>query len=132
MIFLHTWLPYILLVAVCADYLRVGRALRRMKAVQAEIVANALGNNVLVDGVELPKPEDERWKRDKRNKFADGSPAEFLSIGAVVTDQLGRIYIEAGSSLPITEATKNYCSAVWKAYRSRVARKSIESTDNST
>lgn len=114
-------------VLAAADSYRVRRELRQIKQDAAEQVANALGNSVLVDGIELPKPDDERWRLDNMLDASDKTKITTLRIGLVIVGTQ-HIWIALDApSLPDTYATKKYCSAVWKAYRSRVARKSIES-----
>lgn len=106
-------------------------ALYRLKCAQLEMVSNALGNSVLVDGIELPKPDDSRWMFAEA-LAVDGAKQFVLHInGTVRVMDTGGIYIGGGvtcTRAEITPATKKYCSAVWKEYRSRVARKAIETS----
>lgn len=106
------------------------RALQSFKEEQAAIVAAALSNSTLVDGVELPKPDDERWKQTDSFSVGQEKNTATLSIGCVYVTQAG-IYVGTGKSVPVlpgTQAAQKYCADVWKAYRSRVARKAIETT----
>jgi hypothetical protein len=117
-----------LVVLLALDNIHVRHELRQIKQNAAEQVANALGNSVLVDGIELPLPDDDRWKLDQMCDAKDTSKkVTSLRIGLVIVGEY-RIWVALNApSLPITNATEKYCSAVWKAYRSRVARKSIDS-----
>ena len=104
--------------------IRLRRAVKRLMENQAQIVADALGNSVTVDGIELPKPDDVRWES---TKLSNGKYA--LKIGSVFALKEGYLFPANDiPSLDRTPATKNYCSAVWKAYHSRVARKAIETS----
>jgi len=107
--------------------------LHKLKCAQAETVSDALGNSVLVDGIELPKPSDTRWTFGE-SKLSNGQKHYILHLnGMVRTDEIGGIYIATtkdGTAVrgDITPETKKYCAAVWKEYRSRVARKAIETS----
>jgi hypothetical protein len=109
------------------------RALYLLKCAQAEMVATALGNSVLVDGIELPKPDDARWTY-ARAEDANKKKLHLLHIGgAVRVSEEGAVYIcgkadDIALGVDITPATKKYCATVWKEYRSRVARKAIETS----
>jgi hypothetical protein len=107
------------------------RALQQFKEEQAARVAAALSNSTLVDGVELPKPDDERWKLEERtmtSTLRGDFKDHLLALGTVHVDPTMFIYVGVGAHMPSTKDTQKYCDAVWKAYRSRVARKAIEST----
>lgn len=122
-----------LLAVVLCDDIIARFELRRLKLTAAETVAVALGNSVLVDGIELPKPDDSRWATVEQSTSVrvDGVETHVektyvLHIGDVkVSDKF--IWVgESTVNMYVTSSTKNYCSAVWKVYRSRVSRKSIE------
>lgn len=106
------------------------RALYLLKCVQAETVATALGNSVLVDGVELPKPDDVRWKSTMAARGDEKIHVLSTGDGRVRVTSVGEIYSGEGIvfSMDVTPATKKYCATVWKEYRSRVARKAIETS----
>ena len=114
---------------LCAlDNIRVRRELRQIKQDAAEQVSNALGGGMMVDGIELPLPSDDRWKLDQMCEAQNTSKKVIvLRIGLVIAGEYDIWVALAAPNLPRTDATKKYCSDVWKAYRSRVARKSIES-----
>lgn len=120
-----------LLVVVLCDDIIARLELRQLKLAAAETVASALGNSVLVEGIELPKPDDIRFDITKRTASAttDGGAVEYtvtlLSLGELHLEERGNVYVGSAPSI-CTDNTKNYCSAAWKAYRSRVSRKSIE------
>lgn len=125
-------LNLILAAALClalAEALRANRKLQRIKIEQAQRVAEALGSGVRVDDMELPKPDDTRWYLDMKTTYIGSSEAaELLRLDAIAISLRGSLYIGPGSPVQDTAATKSYCASVQKAYRSRVARKSIEST----
>lgn len=123
-----------LLIGACAlalsDAVYSRYRLRKLKMAQADAVAMALDNSVMVDGVELPKPTDVRWKIVDSPVRIDGGGQQQvfqLRLGGVAVDTED-VWSGGGRGLPRTRATQNYCDAVWKAYRSRVARKAIDST----
>jgi hypothetical protein len=118
-----TWLVAI---AVTIDNLRIRSQLKKLKQVQADLVEAALSNSVMVDGVELPLPSDERWQYVQMKNATNDEKVPTIRIGGVMTG-LVDVWVGVESpAMPRTVATKNYCSAVWKAYRSRVARKAIQ------
>lgn len=83
---------------------------------QAVMAAAALGPRVEVDGIMLPAHDDDwRWSYERSRE---------LCVGFVHIEMDG--YIRAGghSAPPMerTAATQAYCSAVWRAYRSRIAQ----------
>jgi len=124
----HTFFIAVL-VAVALDDLWLRHELRRRKRENAVSVEAALSDRVTVDGIELPKPDDERWTIKKYITTDTRVTVMKLSIGDLRVDETGYIqYADGMPSIPATPATKNYCAAVWKAYRSRVARKAIETS----
>lgn len=125
----------LLFAVVLFDNIRVRLTLRRLKVSQAEIVSNALGNCTLVDDLELPLPQDKRWNMHP-TEAANGTKFYVLALGSVRVSENGGVYIGENATstalrIDVTASTKKYCAAVWKAYRSRLARKSIDSSDNS-
>ncbi len=121
-----------LLLLVVFDDLRVRRIHTQLKMALAEAAATALGNSVLVDGIELPKPDDERWRLAKaeiRDVPTGTTHTEsLLMIGEVQVALKGLFVGNNARGMAPTPSAENYCAAVWRAYRSRVARKAIDST----
>ncbi len=121
-----------LLLLVVFDDLRVRRIHTQLKMALAEAAATALGNSVLVDGIELPKPDDERWRLAKatiRDVLTGATHIEsLLMIGEVQVSLKGLFVGDNARGMSLTSSAENYCAAVWRAYRSRVARKAIDST----
>ena len=104
------------------------RTRRRQDEERAQRVADALADTVLVDGVELPKPEDERWARktyqiDSEDK--KGEKIETVEIGLVAVSDEKAIYVDK-LSIPRTAASKAYAASVWTNYRNRAVRKSTQ------
>ena len=121
---LTAFLSGVLLGIVLADR----RTRRRLDEERAKRVADALSDTVLVDGVELPKPEDERWAR-KTYRLANGDQnvvdIETVEIGVVSVSNEKAVYIDR-LSIPRTPAAKVYAASVWTSYRNRVTRKSTQ------
>lgn len=106
------------------------RTRRRQNEDRAKRVADALADTVLVDGIELPKPEDERWEL-KEIKFAT-QIARSLVNGPVIlvgAEICGRSYV-CVAGVPISRHTTvdqdRYTAAVWRAYQNRVVAKAIQ------
>lgn len=113
-------------VAAIIDDLRLRRRIVELKAAKA---VEAFADTVVVDGVQLPKPEDERWT--KRSTQVDEKERAFLALGAVAVGDLppiDTVYVESCKIRSSgSDATKRYVAAVWDAYNSRVIVKSIRS-----
>ena len=101
------------------------RTRRRQNEERAQKVADALADTVLVDGVELPKPEDERWTRMKYNIENENTVVHTVEIGGVAVSAEKAIYVDK-LSIPRTVASKAYAASVWTSYRNRAARKSTQ------
>jgi hypothetical protein len=118
--------------ALALDDLRLRIRARRERRERAAAVASALANEVIVDGVTLPRPDDDRWRARHKvilsSKLAGDTEHTLIELGPVKVSDEPNIYIENEYPLPRTPDTQNYCTAVWKAYRSRVARKAINAT----
>ena len=118
----------VVLAALALDNLLLRIRMRRERGERAAAVAAALSGTTHVAGVELPAPDLE-WAQFNNFKVND-LPVHVLKLGGVyVTEK--NVFVGSGSNIPpmpVTQETKNYCAAVWKAYRSRVARKAITGT----
>lgn len=95
----------------------------------ATAVAQALAdsNTVLVDGVQLPRPEDERWTQVTRTSAVDRkTEIECLEIGgiAVSNHTTQRVYV-GGNALPGTQSLRDYTLSVWRAHATRTTLKAI-------
>lgn len=99
------------------------RTRRQQDEERAQRVADALSDTVLVDGVELPKPEDGRWTYREFTGVENKERVLTVVIGEVAVSE-ARIYI-AMHSMPETAATNTYIASVWRAHRSRVSLKSV-------
>lgn len=110
------------------------RARRRQIEEEARRVADALGDTVLVDGVQLPKPEDERWTL-KDVEFGPRSiKSRSLVLGSVIVGgsaNTGYDYVLINGAMlngrlrGVGPAERKYVAAVWCAYQTRIALKSI-------
>lgn len=118
------------------------RARRREVEEQARKVADAFSDTVLVDGVQLPKPDDDRWTPGKR-VYLHRDP-QYLHIDVQTKSELPVLIlgpIVVGGELAYghdcvsingkfiskktTQAEKNYAAAVWRAYHTRTTLKAI-------
>lgn len=106
--------------------------LRLERALNVRRAAVALGSPEMVAGVELPDPNDTRWKAvESQARRTDGTiehiPA--LSIGAVsvlIFDE--NVYVGEGPPLGTgreREIARAYCQRVIAAYRQRKVDKSL-------
>lgn len=103
------------------------RKLRRIERERADRVAQALEGAVLVDGVTLPLPEDERWAVKAIN-YQDAKGVPTLVLGRVYVRDDGTQAVYAGRGtygMRVTPATRAYATRVWIEHRSRAARKSV-------
>lgn len=97
------------------------RSRRRQNEERAQRVADALADTVLVDGVELPKPEDTRWARKTHGDV------ETLDMGKIAVSMESAVYVEL-IAIPRTDISKAYAASVWTHYRNRVSLKSVRSS----
>lgn len=109
--------------------LRLSRLRARIAATeraQANAVRDALSEHATVDGMALPKPDDTRWKPATLTYTDKSGDVTLLTIGDVsVSDSI--LWIgRSVPGVPTTKETSTYCAAVWKAYRTRVAQKAID------
>lgn len=137
-----TWLlaiavPWIAMSTWLVHTLIANRRLRQQIAERlaedAERAARALGSMVVVDGVELPKPEDERWKHSEDTLAQSKKPISVLVLGVVSVGGeevfgYNEVWIAREPLNPgaISAANKKYAAEVWRCYRTRLVRKSID------
>lgn len=105
------------------------RTRRRQIETNARRVSDALSDTVLVDSIELPKPENERWAM--QDVDFKGRISRSLVLGPVIVtgdDIVGHSCVCVGST-PMnriaTRAEKRYAESVWRAYRNRIVRKAL-------
>lgn len=111
------------------------RVRRRQIEEEARRVADALGDTVLVDGVQLPKPEDTRWVLKDAEFGSAKIRSRSLVLGSVIVGgsaHVGYDYVLInGSPLNarmrgISRSERQYIAAVWRAYQTRIALKSVQ------
>lgn len=110
---------------------------RRHLQVLAEAATAAISGreSYTIDGVNLPRPEDVRWKSNKRNLIdAEGipldPPADVVQLGAVVVivEKKPRVFIGTGVGCLDGCAATEYGKSVIRAYRQRLVDEPGHST----
>jgi hypothetical protein len=105
---------------VCAlviliDDIRLRRQLRiERDAAEAAMALSDDGNTITVDGYELPKPSDSRWRMD----------GGYLRLGVVRVSK-HNVVIENETVYDMA-SDDAYIDQVWKTYRTRVVRQSLK------
>ena len=109
---------------------RLRRQIKRRKEEDAAEAARALGSVVLVAGVELPLPEDERWAPMTYTLVNTKALIDVLAIGVVKVGgavELGhnRVWIDKHPLEPDGPSIEqqDYADDVWNKYRTRIVRK---------
>ena len=121
-------------VLVLVDNLYLRRKIRQRKREDAERTVEALGNTVLVDGMQLPKPDDPRWEKQERKvkrtvitfegARTRSEPVACLSFGPVVMDAENWVWVNGQSFT--SDAMKRYAGAKQKQdARGRVIKEQI-------
>jgi len=128
---------------VLLDNLRVRWKFAKLLSDCAERAADALRGTVLVGGVQLPHPDDERWTLGKqtftfqnpdfkhvRTSISRDFPMLFLGPVSVGGRGAGIdydvVYMHGRSLHAIATAEeKKYAEAVWRAFNSRTATKTV-------
>lgn len=144
LIFAFYFLPW----AGCVGLLLYGgllrKEIRRRVRENAEATAAVLRKYVIVDGVQLPRPEDERWATGRteiqltRNGVPNGkTEAPCLHLGPATITGDSRIssgengvYVN-GSVLEDSPKMVAYAASVWATQRSRAVREALEKGETS-
>lgn len=105
------------LILVGADNLRLRQIRRRRLEEDAARAARALGGYtpVVIDGIELPDPQDERWRC---NTYV-------LQLGPVSVSP-SFVYVSDRRFKRDMSAEKEYVKAVWDAFNNRIIRTTID------
>lgn len=133
------YLPWVGCLALTFYIDTLRREIRRRVRETAEATVTALRNSVIVDGVELPLPHDQRWAGIKMNiqltydgDLREKVVAPGLSLGPVCVTGHERlaggengVYVNS-QTLNNTKKMREYAASVWAAQRSRVVREALE------
>jgi hypothetical protein len=102
--------------------------LRRVEE-QAREVADALADTVLVDGVQLPKPDDARWEV-KDVKYGEATSRSLVLgqviVGGARVNGYDAVYLNGVAlNQKKTFDEKKYVTAVWRAHYTRITLQSV-------
>jgi hypothetical protein len=134
LLFILNFLPW---AGCCGLLLYVGRLRNQYRRENVVRTVNALRNTVLVDAIELPKPDDLRWTNKKatvtfyRDYKKETHEAPSMTLPPVqvtghadLKSGMNGVYIN-GQSVD-SPAMRKYAASVWATQRSRAVREALE------